>query len=70
MSDPATPGPTYRYGVLPRVKSGNVQAIAGGIAGSTWARMGFSILGRGQVNFEEIILAQNEIQYDGPLSMQ
>jgi sugar phosphate isomerase/epimerase len=30
----------------------------------------FRSLGRGQVNFEEIIRALNEIQYDGPLSVE
>lgn len=30
----------------------------------------FRSLGRGQINFEEIIRALNEIQYDGPLSVE
>ena len=30
----------------------------------------FRSLGRGQVNFEEIIRALNEIKYDGPLSVE
>ena len=30
----------------------------------------FRSLGRGQVNFEEIIRALNEIAYDGPLSVE
>ena len=31
---------------------------------------GFSICGRGDVNFEEIIVALNDIQYAGPLSIE
>ena len=38
-----------------------------GQAGRGWD---FRSLGRGQVNFEEIIRALNEIQYDGPLSVE
>ena len=30
----------------------------------------FRSLGRGQVNFEEIIRTLNEIAYDGPLSVE